>query len=345
MTDPKTRRTDSDEIDLRQLFAIFGAFFAKIGKSIVNTIIRIKRRSSDYKVLVLVVVLTGMGLGTLYHVKSKPIYTSSLLLRSEYFNRRIIDNAMEKLNQLCEEENKELLARTLNIDKSIAANIVEFKAEPFVAEQEIIEVELLKERLSKLKLEEEEVSRITSRIEIENKETYKIIVSTTKSTVINELENAMVNYFRNNNYISNRIKVNKKNLIARKQKLLKEEAKIDTLKNAMIKAFESMSSKSRQGSENLYIGEQYSANPIQVFQEDLRLNEEILNIDRRLFLQADFELIDGMTEFNKPTNKGLFKILIIALLISLGIAYIIIILLEINKYLNRIEQKRFVNHS
>lgn len=341
MQDSPNKRTESDEIDLRQLFAAIGNFFANIGKGIVNAIIRVKRRTLEYRWLIVIVIVSGGLLGAFYSYKSDPVYTSSLLLRSEYLNRRIVDNAIEKLNLLSKEENKAGLAKVLGIDPAVADKIVEFYAEPFVAEEEVVEVELFKERLSRLDLTEEEVSQIIARIAIENVSTYQIYVSVNESTVIGNLDEALLNYFKNNRYISDRIKINEQNLLARKAKLIEEDKKLDSLKGAMINAYKSMSSKSKQGSDNLYIGEQYSANPIQIFQEDLKLHQEILAIDKKLYLQSDFELIDGMTEFTEPASKGTLAVIALAMLISLGLAYFLILVLEISKYLERVEEKEF----
>lgn len=338
MQDSQQKRTDSDEIDLRQLFSAIGNFFTKIGNGIVNSIIRIKRNTFKYKWVIIVTIISGVFMGVLYTVKSDPVYESSLLLSSTYFNNTIIEDGIEKLNRLSLAENKQGLANALGIDLETADKIVGFSAIPSMSANDLVEMELLKERLSELELSSEEVERIIS---LGEKNAYRITVEVNESTMISAIENSIINYFKSNPYILNRIKINEQNLIARKEKLLQEDQKLDTLKKAIISVYKSMSNRSTQGSNNLYLGEQYSTNPMEIFREDLRINEEILKIDEKLYLDSDFELIDGMVEFSEPVNKQTLSALFYATLISLGVAYFIIILLSINEYLERVERERF----
>jgi hypothetical protein len=334
-------RKQEDEIDLRQLFSAIGDFFSGIGKTVINSVIKVRRRSFEYKWLILVLVIAGISLGLIYNNVRQPVYSSSMLISSDYFNGRIIDNSIEKLNLLSAEEDKVGLAAALGIDQSVALNIVEFEANPFISEDDRVEMEVLKQKLKELDLDEAEINKIISRIEIENKNTFQIIVNVNKSDIISGLEPAIVNYFKNSDYIKNRVVSREQKLKGRLTKLERENLKLDSLKNAMIQVYESMAKKSPQGSDNLYIGDQYSSNPMQVFSEDLRINNELLGIKEELFLKRDFEIVDGLTVFRKPVSAGLLKTIVYSTLISLGIAYILIILISINKYLSKIESERF----
>jgi len=334
-------KNSEDEIDLRQLFQAIGDFFNGIGKSIINTLVRIRRRSVDFKWLLLGSAIMGSVLGILYFNLSKPVYSSAMLLSSDYFNGRIVDNAIEKLNLLSEEEDKLGLANVLQIEQEVAQNIVEFEATPFVSEEDRVEMEVLKEKLSELDLDEAEIARIIDRIEIENKNTFQIIVRVNESGIIKGLEGAIVDYFRSNNYIKGRIANQGDRLLEELFDYKQEKEKLDSLKNAIIKAYESISKKAPNGSDNLYIGEQYSANPVDVFQQAERLNKLIRNTKESIFLRDDFELVDGLTVFRKPESANLIKTIFYSFWIGLGLGYAIIILITINQYLKRIESERF----
>lgn len=342
MTEPqRNHKNTEDEIDLRQLFKAIGDFFKNIGEGIVNFIIKFRRSTINYRWLILIFLILGGISGFVYKEISKPIYKSSMLLSSDYFNGRIVDNSIEKLNQLAEEEDPTGLSKALKIDIEVAENIESFETEPFISEEDRVEIEVLKQKLSELDLEEAEINKIIERIEIENKNTFQIIVRVNKSEIIGGLESAIVNYFRGNDYIKNRITNNELRLEERLKQLNKEDKKLDSLKIAMIKAIESLSSSQKKsGSDNLYIGEQYSANPVEIFKQSEAINYQIRFVKEKLYLDSDFEVVDGLTVFKEPESAGLVISIIYGGLIGVGIAYILIILMSVNQYLNRVEKER-----
>lgn len=335
-------KNQEDEIDLRQLFRAVGEFFRGIGNNIVDTIIQIRRRSVEFKWLLVAVGVIGAASGGIYYMFSKPVYSSSMLLSSEYFNGRIVDNSIEKLNLLSKEEGRIGLSKALNIDKVVASNILEFEAMPFISEEDRVEIEVLKEKLNELQLEDAEIDKIIERIEIENKNTFQIIIRVNDSQTIQDIESSVVNYFRNNLYIKNRI-VNKQDRLQEELADYQlEKRKLDSLKTAMIDVYSSISNKPEKGSDNLYIGEQYSADPVEVFLQSERVNRYIRATKEKIFLQDDFEIVDGLTVFRKPESAGLLKMIFFGFWFGIASAYALIILISINRYLNRVESERFL---
>jgi hypothetical protein len=94
-----------------------------------------------------------------------------------------------------------------------------------------------------------------------------------------------------------------------------------------------MSKQSREGSNNVILSDKYLTDPLNVFKEDLNLNNEIRSIDDQLMIRSDFEVIDGLTTFREPANLSLPVILVQSLLISVAAGYILIGLRRFNKYL------------
>jgi hypothetical protein len=155
-------------------------------------------------------------------------------------------------------------------------------------------------------------------------------------TVVHELEVAIVNYFKNNEYIKKRIEVNKTNMIARKQKLLSESLKLDSLKEVIYANYQNMAAQSRQGSNNVILSDKAVTNPIEIYNQDLSFYNEIQSIDRALYLQNDFEIVDGFTEFSKPTSAGPVRASGYGILIAIGLGYILVALSGFNKYLAKL---------
>jgi hypothetical protein len=339
MSDSQKYKSSEDEIDLRQLFNAIGRFFGNIASGTIHLIVNVRRATLVNKYLFLTLAILGGCLGLALNNFSDPIYSSSLLLSSDYFNGRIIDNSIEKLNLLCQEEGKVGLANELGLSKEVAINIIGFTAIPFISEDDRVEIEVLKQKLEEMNLEESEIDKIITRIDIENKHAFQISVNVSKSEIIEGIETALVNYFRDNSYIKNRIVSRENYLRERLVKLEKENLKLDSLKTAMIKVYESIAKKNPQGSDNLYIGDQYSSNPMTVFTEDLKINNEILNVKLQLYLQKDFEVIDGLTVYRKPISAGPKKSVAYGILIGIGIAYLLILLISINRYLSKVESE------
>src|SRR6185369_5342209 len=108
----------------------------------------------ENKPLFIIVIITSMIVGFSYSsfIKKK-FFESTMILSSDYLNNRLVDNTIDKLNLLAEEENKHGLAKILNIPDSLADNIVKFDAKPFIAENDLVEIEVLKDQLKSAQAE------------------------------------------------------------------------------------------------------------------------------------------------------------------------------------------------
>lgn len=339
MTENQKQPSHSDEIDLSVLFSKIGDFFKNIGYGFLRFLALIRRIPLENKVLFIALILVGAAGAISFTFFQKKYYSTTMILSSEYLNKRIADNTIEKLNLLAEEDGKKGLAQVLKISDSLAENIHEFEVKPFVAENELIELEVLKEQLKEfqsINKNEKVIQQIIERIEIENRHAYEITVRVYNPTVVGELETALVNYLRNNDYLKKRVEITKNNRLARKQKLLSESRKLDSLKAVIYANYQSMASQSRQGSNNVILSDKAVTNPIEIFDQDINIYNEIQSIDRSLYLQDDFEIVDGFTEFSKPSSAGPFRVLAIAILISIGLGYILVALFSFNKYLSKL---------
>lgn len=340
MTENQKQAPNSDEIDLGVLFSKIGEFFKNMGLGGLRFIAVLRRIPLENKALFGVLILISITVGISYYsFLKKKFYSTTMILSSEYFNNRIVDNTIEKLNLLSGEEDKKSLATLLEISDELAENIQDFEAKPFVSEAELIELELLKEQLKNFQANnknEKVIQQVIDRIEIENRHAYEITVRVYNPTVVKELESALVNYFKNNDYLKKRVEIAKNNRLARKQKLIRDSEKLDSLKSVIYSNYQNMAAQSRQGSNNVILSDKSVTNPIEIYSQDILLYNEIQSIDRSLYLQNDFEVIDGFTEFSKPASAGPYRISAIAILIAIGLGYVIVALSRFNKYLDKL---------
>ncbi|WMN12371.1 hypothetical protein QYS49_33375 [Marivirga salinae] len=330
---------NSDEIDLRELFSAIGNFFSNIFFNFILFIVAIKNAIVKNIKLIVILGLVGVILGIVTHFFTPDIYKSSILLRSTHLNARLMESSIDKLQLLAQDENRKQLAITLKIDTAIASNIVSFSYEPFVSEEEIIELEVFKEQLKSEIEDEEIINRFVERLRMENKSTYRIYIEVLDRTLISDLEEPLINYFKNNPYVSKRLEIQEQHLKLESQNIEEELAELDSLKEILFKNFRMVGKRDRDGSNNVILADEQTTNPISVFNESRKAYEKKLEIEKKLYLQAEFELIDGFTVYSQPASAGLIKLGFYGGLIGLGLASLIIIISSFLQYLDIIEQK------
>jgi hypothetical protein len=338
-TSPKIDRTSSDEIDLRELFRSIGDFFSNIGLSVLRSLVTFRRITLKFSFLIIAFVIIGGILGGLTRVVIAPYFESSMVIRSSYYNPELMDNMILKLDELSKEENQSILAKTLGIDTSIATGIVGFNFVPFVSEEDKIGLEVFKERLRNEIDDESKVESIINQLETQNRSTFKIFVKALTNDVFPIIEEKLPNYLRNSNFIKRRLEIREQNLKAKKQKLLTEQSKLDSLKIVIFDNLQELGKQKRDGSNNVILSEAQVVNPLSVFTQDMNFYDEVQAIDQELYLQPHFEVIDGFVQFNTPASTGTQGRVAIGMAIGLGVAYVVILLIGINRYLVEFEKK------
>lgn len=335
------KKGSSDEIDFGVLMEKIGDFFKSIWFGFLGFLALLRRVPLDNRFSFAAIIGASVIIGFLYSkFLQKNYYETTMILSSEYFNKRLVENSIEKLNLLAGEKNKGGLARVLHLNDTLADNILEFSATPFVAESDIVELEVLKEQLKNAQVNaknEQIINQVIARIEIENRHAYEIKVRTSNSTVIVNLQSAIVSYFRENTYIKKRIEITRSNLTERKAKLEADLSKLDSLKVVINETYKNLATQSRQGSNNVILSDESMTDPVDIYTQDGTLYMQLQLTNELLYLQPDFEVVDGFTEFSEPSNPSLFKMLVYSFLIGVIIAYLDVGLRAFNRYLASIK--------
>jgi hypothetical protein len=148
----------SDEIDITQLFRWIGRGFRNFGLGIIKAIAGLRNLFFTNRVFFGIVIISGLIVGgSYYQFLTKKYYKSSMIISCDYLNNRILGNAIEKLNLLCAERDRDGLAEELKIDIDLAKNIRKFYFRPFVSENDLIEIEVLKEQLNNVAAEKKDL--------------------------------------------------------------------------------------------------------------------------------------------------------------------------------------------
>lgn len=341
MDENKPKNQSSDEIDLSQVFKWIGNGFRKFGNSILSSIAALRNLFFTNKIFFGIIITSGLMLGILFsEILSKKYYKSSMILSCDYLNRRIVESTIDKLNLLCSEVERDGLAKELNISVGVAKNILKFEAKSFVSEEDVLELEILKEQLSNVAKDKQDlVSKILTKLEIGNKNRFQISILILDPDVIVNLDGAIVNYFKSEDFVRRRIEINKSTLLEKKEKLIQESKRLDSLKSVLFRSFDNMSKQSKQGSNNVILSEKPLTDPLSVFNQDLAFYDQIQSIDRTLYIQPDFEVIDGFTSFKEPDNTSLPKVLVISFLISFLAGYLFLGLYKFDRYLAKLSKE------
>jgi hypothetical protein len=325
MEPQENRKKNSDEIDLTFFFSWIGRGLTRLGNSIMYFLATMRNLFFSNRLFFAGIIILGLVLGGLYsELLKKKFYKTTMVLSCDYLNTQILQNTIDKLNLLCAEGEREGLAELLQIDQQTAKNIQRFDFQSFVSEDDVVEMEVLRTQLNNVAADKKDlVSKVMDKLEIENKNAYEISVLVYNPDVVKPLEKALVNYFRSTEYIKRRIDIKKSNLISLKAKLTRESKKLDSLKAVLFQNYQTLGKTSR-GSNNVILGEDQLANPLDVFKQDLEINKEILEIEHDLYIQPDFEVVEGFTTFKQPESASLLKILFIAFWVSFVLGYLII---------------------
>jgi hypothetical protein len=332
---------NTDEIDLSQFFSWIGNGFSRIGRGVLFSLATLRNLFFENRLFFAGIIVIGLALGAAYsELLKKKYYQSTMVLSCDYLNTQILNNTIDKLNLLAGEQGREGLAELLAIDVSIAKNVQRFEFKPFVSEDDVVEIEVLREQLNNVAAEKKElVEKVISKLEIQNKNAYQISVQVYDPDIVKPLEKALVNYFNSNEYIKRRIQINHDNLLNRRTKLVNESKKLDSLKAVMFLNYQNLGKTSR-GSGNVYLGDEKMMSPLDVFKEDLTLHKELLKVEHDLYVRQDFEVVDGFTTFKEPESASLFKILVMSFLISWAMGYLIIGVWRFDKYLAAYETQK-----
>jgi hypothetical protein len=271
------------------------------------------------------IIVIGLILGALYsELLKKKFYKSTMVLSCDYLNTQILRNTIDKFNQLSSEKGAEGLQEVLNLDASTAKNIQQFEFRSFVSEDDVVEMEVLREQLNNVTDEKKElVDKVIDRLEIENKNAYEISVLVYDPAIVRPLETALVNYFNNNNYIKRRIEINRANLLDKRKKLESETRKLDSLKILLFHHYSALADKTR-GSNNVIMSDETLNTPVEVFTKDLEIYEDLQEVTEQVYLKPDFEIVDGFTSFKEPESASLSEILVWSFFISIFIGYLIL---------------------
>lgn len=325
----------SDEIDISEVFSRIGGAFGRGWMRFMRFLATLRRIPSENRIVFIAAIIVSIGFGAFFStLVGRKFYESSMMFSCDYLNTRLAEHTVGKLDRLAREQNKHGLSKALGIPDSVAKNIIGFSLRTTVNENDIVEIEVLKEQLQATQngTNQKMIQEVIERIELENRHTFEITVRTLSPTVIPNLQEGLVHYLLSNPYLKKRIEENKIALQKEERRLLNDVQKMDSLKAVVNDNFRTMASQ-RQGSNNVILSDRAVSDPVQIYGQALIIYDLLKETQTDLYLSKDFEIVDDFTQFSEPASPRLAIMLLYSILIGVAVAYAFVGLKHFNKYL------------
>jgi predicted RNA-binding protein with RPS1 domain len=186
----------SDEIDLKVIWQQFVNFLRVILK------IFIKRG-----VILAILLGLGGGIGFYFHKVSNPTFKTRMLINATETDYSILSGLLGSLQDLADEQNYAALADALKIKQEIAQTIISIKA----VDKLVVLKDLSAQQNKEFKPGKDETQKSSKERDKEifqlKDQKFAVELSLTNNSNFGTLENAIINYLRQNEYMKKKVKL------------------------------------------------------------------------------------------------------------------------------------------
>lgn len=215
--------------------------------------------------------LSGLG----FYLALPPVYESQMIVMSDILTSSYSDRLTESLDRLIKEKNDSILANRLNLTTEEAKKVG--------------------------KIEIESVKKETGTNKDNESSTFIVTVSVLNSSLLPKLQNGLIEYLRNNQYVKTRVRQREEMYKTLIEKLDQEIQSLDSLK-ARLFSGKPLYSKS---------SEMMLVDPTNIYSKIIELTQQRINYKNALELFNSIQLIEGFTPFKKPASPKLSVALVV----------------------------------
>jgi uncharacterized protein involved in exopolysaccharide biosynthesis len=223
---------------------------------------------NNFRSLVLAFVI-GSLLGLAFYQFVPKVYESNMIIQSDILTESYGERIAESMDLLIREQNFEILGSRMGISLEKAASIKKIKIESVKQKQ-------------------------TNTTEKENN-TFIITVRTTDNTLLPDLQNGLINYLRNNEFVKVRVRQRQDYYKAMIEKVGQEISSLDSLKKRLFTGKPIYSNSA----------EMMLVDPTNIYSKIIELNKEQINYKNGLELVNSIQLVEGFTIYKKPVSPKL----------------------------------------
>jgi hypothetical protein len=217
--------------------------------------------------IVAFVIGTLVGLAFYQFVPKK--YESKMILLSDILTSSYSERITESLDNLIKEQNSKILSERIGLTVEQAKQIAK------------IEIESVKQKEAKDDKSESS--------------TFIVTVKTKDNAILPQLQDGIINYLRNNEYVKIRVRQRQDFYKAMIEKVGQEINSLDSLKRRLFSG-QPIYSKS---------SEMMLVDPTNIYSKIIELSKEQISYKNSLELVNSIQLVEGFTVFDKPVSPKL----------------------------------------
>jgi hypothetical protein len=210
---------------------------------------------------------TLLGLG--YYQIAPKVYEGKMILQSDILTESYSERITESLDNLIKEGNDKLLSQRIGVTEEEASSIQ--------------------------KIEIENVKQKEAKDEKSENATFIVTVKTKNKNILLSLQEGLIKYLRNNEYVKIRVRQRENYYKSMIDKVGQEISSLDSLKKRLFSG-QPIYSKS---------AEMMLVDPTNIYSKIIELNKEQINYRNGLELVNSIQLVEGFTVYNKPVSPKL----------------------------------------
>ena len=243
--------------------------------------------------LIVLSFIVGTALGLAYYYSSNKVYESKMVISSSILTSSFSEELIDKINRHRSESNTHIIKELLNCSDTTAKSLV------FLDIEKLSQVDDLKEA-----------------------DKFIVTAQVLNGDVLHDLQQGLIFYLENNEYVKVRVAQNKKYL----QQMI---SKVD----AELKDMEEFKEKLTSGTFFERARGNVMFDPTTVNSKILDLTKERINLQNSLDLSNSVQVIEGFTQFERPSSPRLFVSLISGSFVGLFFVGVFILVKSIRKAL------------
>lgn len=342
MLETKKNKND-EEVDLGSLFVIIGKGFAKIFNFIertfkglfrffINTLLFLKKNT----VKIVAAILVGAIIGLILDLKGQTKYEAFLYVKPNFGSTRQLYNNIGYYNDLVQQKDTILLAKTFSISIKEATSLNKFEIKPIVNENDILtDFNSLIEKIDTIVAKSYPYEKFKETFSKYDYHTQKISVVSATNSIFRKLTDSIVGSISRNNYFKKKKELAVDNLSRSELLIKKNLLQSDSLHHIYKKVLLAEAKKTSTGT-NIDLGNSKTTRgELELFEKNKELNEDLEKVNDKISektkiinIVSDFQVIGHKVadvERKKSFQGGV---------ISGALMILFLLLIKLNRFLN-----------
>jgi len=337
------KNNNEEEVDLGSLFVIIGKgfknffnFIGSIFKGAFHFLISILLFFKKHFIKLAIAILVGGIVGLYLESSKEKIYRSDLLVQPNFNSTKQLYNNINYYNDLVEQRNFSLLASIFKIDTARSSSLRKFEISPIIKKIDVINsYDRFVSTSDSLTVDSFNFDNFNDSFVDYDYYTHEIQVEATINDVFLGLDEVIIASVVNNNYF-NRIKKLKNEQFQRTDSLLRVNLiEVDSLRNVYMSVMIEDAKNSSTGTSIDLGGSQKTTKEIELFDTDQTINNNLIKISEDIAQKSEvINVISNFQNIGYEVKDISRNYMFVGVLLSFFITLIIILLIDLNKFLS-----------